>query len=95
MITIFGYFNLIPLMGQLHKNIQHPNLIKKKVKALGGYSETDVKRSVQMRESIYSLAFASNLKNKTLDDLDLPSETRMTKAVRFEINITAFFCAFA
>lgn len=47
-----------------------------------------------MRESIYSLAFAVNLKNSVLDNLDVKEECRPTAMLRSEVNLTALFCAF-
>ena len=50
-----------------------------------------------MRESIYTLAFAVNLKNEELDNYpraDVPDESRPTQMTRIEVTLTAFLCAF-
>ena len=48
-----------------------------------------------MRESIFSLAFAVNLKNETLKEKEDISEVcRPDTMLRNEVNLTALFCAF-
>ena len=65
----FGYIELSSMMIKLYKQFKDPEKIKPKNKALGGYSPEDPLRQLKMRESIYSLAFAVNLKNSKMDEL--------------------------
>ena len=65
----FGYIELSTMMIKLYKQFKDPEEMKPKNKALGGYSPEDPLRQLKMRESIYSLAFAVNLKNSKLDEL--------------------------
>lgn len=65
-----------------------------KNKQLGGYSRDDPLRQLKMRESIFSLAFAVNLRNSKMDEFEVPEECRPTKMSRSEVNLTALFCAF-
>lgn len=51
-------------------------------------------RKLQMRESIFSLAFAVNLSNKKLNEFDVPEACRPSRMTRAEVNLTAMFCAF-
>lgn len=91
----FAYLALLPLMRKLHKQYTHPENTKPKHKRLGEYSEHDPVRFLKGRPSIYSLAFFVNLKNGFLDDIDVATEARPSNAIRFEVNVTALFCAFS
>ena len=66
-IIIFSFTELTPVMLKLFKQFNDPDTIKPKNKSLGGYSPEDPLRQLKLRESIYSLAFAVNLKNSRLD----------------------------
>lgn len=91
----FGYIELTGMMYKLYKQFKDPERIKPKNKALGGYSSEDPLRQLKMRESIYSLAFAVNLKNSKMDELgDIKEECRPSAMMRSEVNLTALFCAF-
>lgn len=35
------------------------------------------------------------MKNEVLDDLEVAAEARPSNAIRFEVNMTALFCAFS
>ena len=95
-MTSFGYLELTPLMVKLYQQFRETRPSKPKNKALGGYSPDDPLRQLKMRESIYSFAFAVNLKNSKLEELrkDNPQESRPTSMIRSEVNLTALFCAF-
>ena len=92
----FGYIELTSLMYKLYKQFKDPERnMKPKNKALGGYSPEDPLRQLKMRESIYSLAFAVNLKNSKMDELgNIKEECRPSAMMRSEVNLTALFCAF-
>lgn len=82
-------------MYKLYKGFKSPDSVKTKTPSIGCYSESDPSRILKMRESIYSLAFVVNLKHDAMDDMGLPEESRPTSAIRFEVNMTALFCAFS
>ena len=71
-----------------------PSKAKKKQKAIGGFSEEDPFRTLAMRESIYSLAFAVNLKNKKMEELKVRDECRPNSLLKSEVNLTALLCGF-
>lgn len=60
----------------------------------GGYSGDDPRRSLMMRESIYNLAFAANMKKTKLAELGVLPNSRPNKIIITEINLAAYFCAF-
>ena len=49
-----------------------------------------------MRESIYTLAFAVNLKHTELEKYrpEVPVESRPTPVIKIEVILTALICAF-
>lgn len=94
-VIIFSAIELSGLMQRLWAGWKKPEGVKQKKKGLGGYSENDPARILKMRESIYNLAFVVNLKNEAMDEMDMPEESRPTAATRFEVNMTALFCAFS
>lgn len=71
-LILFSYTQLIPLVRQLYRGYKDPSKAKQKNKALGGYSEDDPLRKLEMRESIFSLAFAVNLKTSKLEEFGIP-----------------------
>lgn len=93
--VVFSFTMLTPLLNDLFQQTKDPSKVKIKHKALGGYSDIDPKRHLSMRESIFSLAFAANLKNSFLDKQGVPEECRPSSMQRAEVNLTAMFCAFA
>ena len=93
-LILFTFTMLTPLLRDLYRQSKDPSKVKIKNKPLGGYSDADPKRHLQMRESIYSLAFAANLKNSFLDKQGVPEECRPSSMQRAEVNLTAYFCAF-
>lgn len=94
-LIIFSAIEFTGLMRKLWAGFKDGTTVKQKKKGLGGYSENDPARILKMRESIYNLAFIVNLKNEAMDDMDMPEESRATSAIRFEVNVTALFCAFS
>ena len=93
-IVLFGWSKLTTLMIELYEQAKNPDQVKLKVKAVGGYSEEDPLRQLQLRESIYALAFATNLSYERLEMLGVPEACRPKAQMRAEINLTALFCAF-
>ena len=69
---VFSFSWLRGLLSNLYKQSMEPSKVKIKNKPLGHYSENDSKRILMMRESIYSLAFASNMKNSFLQQQGAP-----------------------
>ena len=63
---VFSFSWLRGLLSDLYKQSADSTKVKIKNKPLGAYSENDAKRILMMRESIYSLAFAANMKNSFL-----------------------------
>ena len=93
-LILFSYTQLIPLVRKLYRGYKDPSKVKKKIKALGGYSSEDPLRTLQMRESIYSLAFAVNLKTSKLEEFGISDEAHPNSMTRAEVSLTAVFCAF-
>ena len=68
---------------------------KTKIKGLGSYSEKDPARKLIMRESIYGLAFFVNLKeSEIVNKYEIADELQLSSLKVFEVNLTAFLCAF-
>ena len=91
----FSWTWLLSLVKDLYNSSrQDAQKVKIKSKPLGAYAENDPKRTLVMRESIYSLAFAANMQNTFLQSKKVPSNCRPTTMQRAEVNLTAFICAF-
>ena len=90
----FACIEILPLLGKLWKMFRGGEAVKQKVKALGGFSESDPLRSLVMRESIYSLSFMVSLGRKTHEKLGIPEESMPSKLIRWEVALCTYFCAF-
>ena len=87
------------------KDLSSNNHNKTKVKGLGSFSEKDLARKLALRESIYGFAFFVNLKNseivskyeengETVSKYEIADELQLSSLKVFEVNMTAFLCAF-
>ena len=78
------------------KDLSSNNHNKTKVKGLGSFSEKDLARKLALRESIYGFAFFVNLKNSEIvsSKYEIADELQLSSLKVFEVNMTAFLCAF-